>query len=118
MSETNSPSDWIYILLTLLTAGLSMLKSLSKNNKKTTAQKKRIDEFSEDNRENTITNEHTNNKEEIIPEYSSNPQKESKTKEALLKPLVNEDQDTTPEDNDFDLKKAVIYNEILNKKYE
>lgn len=118
MSETNSPSDWIYILLTLLTAGLSMLKSLSKNNKKTTAQKKHIDEFSEDNRENTITNEHTINKEEIIPEYSSNPQKESKTEEALLKPLVNEDQDTTPEEIDFNLKKAVIYNEILNRKYE
>lgn len=122
MSETNSSSDWIYILLTLLTAGLSLIKSLSKKNKKTEFEtvipENDAEEFSRYDREDMIVDEYINIEKESdskeIPEPGYDPEARKHNREI---PASEEDESNT-EDADFDLKKAVIYHEILNKKYE
>lgn len=121
MSETNSSSDWIYILLTLLTIGLSMVKSLSKKDKKTDAvsssPENDTEELPEFDWENTIVERHTDIEEKTDTTYSFKPEHEGGTRE-YSRTATNEENDSDTGETDFDLKKAVIYNEILNRKYE
>ncbi len=122
MSETNSSSDWIYILLTLLTIGLSMVKSLSKKDKKTEARsfspENNAEEVPEYDRENTIVEEYIDEEERTDSEYSFSPEHEGATKKCLREIPTSEEENSDTGETDFDLKKAVIYNEILNRKYE
>lgn len=122
MSETNSSSDWIYILLTLLTAGLSLIKSLSKKNKKaeyeTVLPENDAEESSRYDREDTMIDEYIN--AEIQSDFGeiSEPGYEPEArKPGRDLPAIEEDE-SDAEDTGFDLKKAIVYYEILNKKYE
>lgn len=122
MSETNSSSDWIYILLTLLTAGLSLIKSLSKKNKKaeneTVLPENDAEEFPRSGWEDTIVDEYINNEIHNDFEEMSEPEYEPETRKPGREIPAIEEDEPDAEDTGFDLKKAVVYYEILNKKYE
>ena len=122
MSETNSSSDWIYILLTLLMAGLSMIKSFSRKNKKaeyeTAIPENDAEEFSGYDQQDVIVDKYINTKQEGNFKEISEPEYESETRKHYREIPTSEEDESNTEDTDFDLKKAIIYHEILNKKYE
>ncbi len=122
MSETNSSSDWIYILLTLLTAGLSLIKSLSKKNKKaeyeTILPENNAEVSSRYDREDITVDEYINTEMQGDSEKTSEPGYELETRKPDREIPAIEEDESDAEDSGFDLKKAVVYYEILNKKYE
>lgn len=129
MSESNSISDWIYVLLTMLAAGLSLLKSNSQK-KKNASQARQSTEESwpdyspEPEEEKNEVADNTNGISAINSGYSFLPEEEGSPILRYEDPAVitsgQESEDVESETNeiDFDLKKAIIYNEILTRKYE
>lgn len=122
MSETNTSSDWIYILLTLLTAGLGMVKSLSKKNKKADieipAPENDTEERPEYTRGNMMVDEYINEDEQLYPEGMLKPEYESEAGANSHELPADKSDEPNTENTDFDLRKAIVYNEILNRKYE
>lgn len=112
MSENNSSSDWLYLLLTLLTAAFSFIRSLSQKNKKN----KTTLSFPKNNIEENPQYDHT--KKRSVSGESPKSEHETDIKEHILEISHYEKEITDMEDVDFDLKKAIIYHEILNRKYE
>lgn len=124
MSENNTTPDWLdwlYILFTLLIMGLKFIKDFFPKNKKTQEPKNNPEQLPKDFWENEEVESHT----DLVPEaessiYTFTPRKE---KYNVQEPSVNthqgkEEEENSTEEIDFDLKKAIIYNEILNRKYE
>lgn len=120
MSDNNSNSEWIYLLLTLLFSAIAYVKSLV--NKKNTPKPPLPEAFPPFPNENLNENTSFSVEDEVedytvAKEYSfSNSYFSEKDKEEL--PLQEKTEDTIEEDPFFDLKKAVIYTEILNRKYD
>lgn len=121
MSETNSTSDWLYILLTLLAAGVSMVKSWSQKNKKRSESElpdpeSVPEEFTTEEwtleKAGSYIDTKTEEKESLISE------EESLRKKTPINTQWKEEEATEMEETGFELKKAIIYNEILNRKYE
>ncbi|MCM1030002.1 MAG: hypothetical protein NC410_00975 [Oscillibacter sp.] len=111
MSETNSSSDWIYILLTLLTAIFSLVKSLSKKNKENefkSSSENDTEELQKHIWEEITTEEYADKEKHALSEASEQAHQEAP---------AHENEETNIEE-EFDLKKAIIYNEILNKKFQ
>ena len=109
----NNAFDWIYLLMALVAGGLSMIKSLSKKKPIPSHPHpaEEIDEEEEWPEENRIEATET----EILKggDYY-------KEKLAMKHTESEEPRETTEEEGDFqfDLKKAILYNEILNRKYD
>lgn len=119
MSETNSSSDWIYILLTLLTAIFSLVKSLSKKNKENefkSSSENDAEELPKHIWEERTTDEYIN-EEKYDPSEVLEQVYEVRVKEHSQETPAHENEETNIEE-EFDLKKAIIYNEILNKKFQ
>ncbi len=124
MSENTSAREWIYILLTLFVAGLGYVKSLSDKKKApavpSPGEAEDFGEFPEANRRTDQVEEYTDlRNEEIFPEYRFRPEEEGKS--AII--FGEEETDTEEigeieEEREFDLRQAIIYQEILQRKYD
>ena len=128
----NNASDWIYLLMALVAGGLSMIKSLSKK-KPIPSHPHPAEEIDE---EEEWPEENGNQRTEpiIVEEYSDYYKNRIvateteilkggdyyKEKLAMKHTESEEPRETTEEEGDFqfDLKKAILYNEILNRKYD
>lgn len=119
MSENSSASDWIYILLTLFAAGISLLKSGSSKKKQirpTPVSREMV--WEEEEQETEIPIEPEKN-EYIVEEYTDDVFQgdyyKEKKKELLV--CVEEKTEDKEDEAEFDARKAVIYSEIFNRKY-
>lgn len=125
MSETNAPSDWIYVILTLFAAGASLIQSVTKK-KKPTSQHKQTSttpwagDFADEDQEEevvdyTITEYKSDSRYLFTPEEEGKKGPEAKTDSIFFN---EESTETETDEIEFDLKEAIVYNEILNRKYE
>lgn len=125
MSETNAPSDWIYVILTLFAAGASLIQSVTKKKKPTSQHKQTsttpwsgdfADEDPEEEvAEDTIIEYKSDSRYLFSPEEEGKQRPESKTDSIFFN---EENTETETDEIEFDLKEAIVYNEILNRKYE
>ncbi|WP_298614244.1 hypothetical protein [uncultured Odoribacter sp.] len=129
MSDNNT-SDWIYLLMTLIVGGIGFIRSQSKKkpvkpNPDSTAETEYDGEWLEEERE-------TGTDPVLIETYSDyykGGMEAYKTTESddyyneKLAALHTASEEKTKkaeeetEETDFDWKKAIIYSEILNRKY-
>lgn len=130
MSDNNA-SDWIYLLMALVAGGVSVIKSLSKKKvapsrpqpREEVEEEEWTDEEEEWGAEPIIIEEYTDYyknraeamKTELVKEgdYYNKKLAVSRTKPETSTELTEEE-----EDFQFDLKKAILYNEILHRKYD
>lgn len=125
MSETNAPSDWIYVILTLFAAGASLIQSVTKKKKPTSQQKQTsttpwAGDFADEDQEEevvdyTITEYKSDSRYLFTPEEEGKKGPEAKTDSIFFN---EENTETETDEIEFDLKEAIVYNEILNRKYE
>lgn len=130
MSDNNA-SDWIYLLMALVAGGVSVIKSLSK---------KKVAPSRPQPREEIEEEEWTDEEGEwgaepiIIEEYTDYYKKRAEAMETELvkggdyynkklavsrtEPESSTEMTEEEEDFQFDLKKAILYNEILHRKYD
>lgn len=117
MSDNGLGSSWIYIVLTIVIAVISGLKKSKKSTESTRIPMSRSEETSEypsdwgqivDGQE-----EYTN------PELVEEKQQENvgRCQESLSVDKEPEEEKDDDVKEEFDLKKAIIYSEILNRKY-
>lgn len=129
MSDNSSGSEWIYILLTILAGGFSMLKSAFDKKK---AQQGRIpereqreesyeyepaEEYAEENQ--TIVEAYPEaaiygKSEDTLPVKPSQKGDYYKERTRIVPEIEADDED---EYLDFDPRKAIIYSEILKRRY-
>lgn len=116
MSDNGLNSSWIYIVLTIIVAVIGTLRKSKKSADPTQIPIPRTEEPSEYSAEWEKEEEYTN------PEYAVDKTnhrvegKQDRNTGGLRKNLLAEEEPEVRE-MEFDLKKAIIYNEILNRKY-
>lgn len=121
MSDNGLNNSWIYIVLTIVIAVIGTLRKSKKSADPTQIPIPRREESSEyptewDKEEGYTNPEYIDNKvEQTIVEG-----KQDRNIGGLRKSLLTEEEPEVREmdlKEGFDLKKAIIYNEILNRKY-
>lgn len=99
-----------------------MIKSLSKKNKKAdieiSAPENDTEERSEYTRGNMMVDEYINEDEQLYPKGMLKPEYESEVGANSHELPADKSDEPNTENTDFDLRKAIVYNEILNRKYE
>lgn len=124
MSDNGSNSEWIYLLLTLIAGGLSLLKAKKTKKKEGTDTQDRFPDIFQDVEEYEVA-QTTNidiikdrwaERSEVTAsrEISDSLQKEKNLQEEQEELFAQEEE----EGYDFDLKKAIISSEILQRKYD
>lgn len=112
MSDNNLTSEWLYIVLTVI----ALIASLFKKNNAKKVHSQPVLPREEDT--SYYIEEEEDTEEEMEPfenksGYSFDPAKEGGP--IFVSPVIEEQEEE--KETDFDLKKAIIYSEILNRKY-
>ena len=126
MINNNNDSNWLYILLTIIALGISLVKAIAKKFKDPGDQPE-LSPWEEDIPEERSSPSIYGNIGEPVeyqPKdiYVKQPEKfvvpEEEAEEApVAEPLFADQMEEEVEESGFDLRKAVIYSEILHRKY-
>ncbi|WP_251619959.1 hypothetical protein [Odoribacter lunatus] len=115
MSKSDSIPDWIYILLTLLVVGARLIKSVFAQEKTTRPQ-------SQSQQVETTSQSifHTQNSfgEDTVDNATESFDKPTIERIELVSAIENDVLDNREEETELDLRKAVVYKEILSRKYK
>lgn len=120
MSENGSASDWVYVLLTLVAAGASLIKSASSKSAKKVSRPAEAwpTDLPIQENEEVANNTFSDTSENLYDFYPEEEDDDSRFVSLEDSPVYQEPQTREEEEEpEFDLKQAVINSEILNRKY-